>query len=114
VINVLPLLYYLCDWPESVSHVRRNRLPELIFSFATNMVHNWAQEQPCQSPIGTRRNDCPIDTVEFPELHRARIYIWPLLRPSAAEFLHRHNPKPQTPNPKPQTPNPKPQTKSQH
>jgi hypothetical protein len=97
VINVLPLLYYLCDWPDSIPHVRLKRLPETIFSLATNMVHNWAQERPRKVPNGSRRNDCPIDIATFPELHRARIHIWPLLGPSSSALLHRqiflnHNP----------------------
>ena len=86
---MLPLLYYLCDWPDSIPHVRRWRLPEAIFSLATNMVHNWAHEKPCHLSDGSRRNDCPIDIAQFPELNRARIHIRPLLVPSAAALLHR-------------------------
>jgi hypothetical protein len=89
VINVLPLLYYLCDWPEGVPHVLKNRLPEALFALASNMVHNWQQQQPSASHSGPCRNDCPIDTATFPALYRARIHLRPLLCPTAMSVLER-------------------------
>lgn len=63
LLNMLPLLYHLGNWPSSQELLSCNQVPAIIASLFLNIIHS----ADCK--------DGPFDLVQFPELVNAVVHV---------------------------------------
>eukprot|EP00600_Ochromonadales_sp_CCMP1393_P016729 CAMPEP_0175035680 /NCGR_PEP_ID=MMETSP0005-20121125/23359_1 /TAXON_ID=420556 /ORGANISM="Ochromonas sp., Strain CCMP1393" /LENGTH=501 /DNA_ID=CAMNT_0016296775 /DNA_START=968 /DNA_END=2473 /DNA_ORIENTATION=+ len=85
LLNVLPLLYYMGEWPESAVNLKKRQFPQAVAALAINVLHSLSNMNDSNSTCPTM--DAPRDLTRFQELSGAEVMVKSLYGEQGAVYM---------------------------